>query len=262
MTAADNSNLNKDGWDQLSHHYQKSVTISTHEVHYGPNGPGDDTLHLIGDLEGKLVLDIGCGGGQTSIAMARKGAKVVAVDQSTSQIEHAKKLAKHEGVEVDFRVLPAEQISSLTQEDHQFDLVFSSFALSYVEDIELIFQQAWELLKPQGRVIAAVGHPITPVGWPENQKNIQGYSYFERKSEQWNWETPEGEIPFKTYSRTFSDWFNAFSNAGFTVIQVLEPEMFPSEKIKESPYYDTETEEDRGRWERIPLTIIFVAQRS
>jgi len=85
-------NLRK-SWNAISPHYQEAHKIPTDFVHYGPHCPNEDQLQLIGDVQGKQVLEIGCGGGQCSIAFAKRGASVTGLDLSDAQIAFAQESA-------------------------------------------------------------------------------------------------------------------------------------------------------------------------
>ena len=71
----------KKWWEQVSEWYQKESKIPI-SIHYGPGSPNEDKLKLLGNLKGKDILEIGCGGAQCGIAMAKKGAKVTGIDIS------------------------------------------------------------------------------------------------------------------------------------------------------------------------------------
>src|SRR3972149_5538370 len=73
-------------WDKIAEYYNIRYEISCDVVHYGPLCPGEDRLRLLGDIRGKKVIDMGCGGGQNAVALAKMGAKVTAVDFSCEQI--------------------------------------------------------------------------------------------------------------------------------------------------------------------------------
>ncbi|MFX1286438.1 MAG: class I SAM-dependent methyltransferase [Promethearchaeota archaeon] len=64
--------------------------------------PGEKELGLLGNVKGKRILELGCGGGQNSIVLAKWGAKVIGLDISEIQLECANILAKKEGVRVDW----------------------------------------------------------------------------------------------------------------------------------------------------------------
>src|SRR3990167_9036064 len=120
----------KKWWEQVSEWYQKESKIPI-SIHYGPGSPNEDKLKLLGNLKGKNVLEIGCGGAQCGIAMAKKGAKVTGIDISEQQLKFAKELARKNKVNIkfiqrDFRKFP--EIKSDSQ-----DIVFSAYALQYCD---------------------------------------------------------------------------------------------------------------------------------
>ncbi len=61
-------------WDRHSAAYQEVARLSTRVAHYGPDIPTEAELRLLGDLRGKKVLELGCGGAQCSIVFAKQGA--------------------------------------------------------------------------------------------------------------------------------------------------------------------------------------------
>src|SRR5690606_24281375 len=64
-------------WDRISAWYQREARSTTDAVQYLDSGPTDSELRLCGDVSGRRVLDLGCGGGQNAIAFARAGARVI-----------------------------------------------------------------------------------------------------------------------------------------------------------------------------------------
>ena len=55
---------NTESWDRIA--AQRAASTPSDVVQYGPDGPGEDDLRLIGDVAGKRVLDLGCGDGQAA----------------------------------------------------------------------------------------------------------------------------------------------------------------------------------------------------
>ena len=70
-------------------------------VSYGPDIATERVFRLLGNLEGKRVLELGCGSGQAAVAMAAQGAKVIAVDPSPERIEQCRTAAEREEVRVE-----------------------------------------------------------------------------------------------------------------------------------------------------------------
>ena len=75
-------------------------------------------LELLGDVEG--CLDVGCGYGEFTIGLAKRGAIVVGIDASTEMIDAAKRRPKPRNEDISFQVARAEH---LPFPDGQFDIV-------------------------------------------------------------------------------------------------------------------------------------------
>src|SRR5699024_8626678 len=104
---------------------------------------------LMPRLEGKSVLDLGCGDGHFSKYCIENGAKnVIGVDISNNMIERAKKLNQSDNVE--FMCLPMEDLALTTE---TFDLVISSLSIHYVEDYSAMIHKIHSLLKNNGEFI-------------------------------------------------------------------------------------------------------------
>lgn len=99
-------------------------------------------------LAGKRVLDVGCGGGLLSEAMARRGAQVTAIDKGEAPLTVAR-LHQHEsGVEVDYRQSAAEEL--VADEAGSFDLVTCMELLEHVPEPDSTIRACARLLKPGG----------------------------------------------------------------------------------------------------------------
>lgn len=118
-------------------------------------------VEALGDVDGRYVLDIGCGEGDLAIWLARHGASVVAVDRSSSSVEVTGRNAAMSGVGelVDARVLAAADLDRL---DSLFDLVVGRFVLETVEPFDLFVGALANLLGADGRGVFYVNRPANP----------------------------------------------------------------------------------------------------
>ncbi|PID61485.1 MAG: bifunctional 3-demethylubiquinol 3-O-methyltransferase/2-polyprenyl-6-hydroxyphenol methylase [Gammaproteobacteria bacterium] len=99
-----------------------------------------------GGLDGKRVLDIGCGGGMFAEAMASLGAEVTGIDLATGAIEAARLHALDSGLDIDYREMPAEALAS--EAPASFDVVTCLELLEHVPDPGSIVTAAATLAKP------------------------------------------------------------------------------------------------------------------
>ncbi len=99
-------------------------------------------------LQGKRVLDVGCGGGILSESMARRGASVLGLDLGEAPLAVARQHAEQQGIQIDYR---AESVEALAQQQPQhYDVVTCMEMLEHVPDPLSVVQSCQKLLKPGG----------------------------------------------------------------------------------------------------------------
>lgn len=104
-------------------------------------------------LRGASVLDVGCGGGLLSEALAREGAKVTALDLAPELIEIAKLHLLESGLKVDYRL---QSVESLAEEmPATFDAITCMEMLEHVPDPASVLRACATLLKPGGKLVVA-----------------------------------------------------------------------------------------------------------
>ncbi len=240
----------KKWWEETSAWYQSLCKIPV-DVHYGPGSPNEDKLELIGNVKGKRVLEIGCGGAQCSIAFAKQGAKVSAIDISEEQLKFAKALAAKNRVKINFYqgdIKSLRQIRSGSQ-----DVVFSAFALLYVDDLPACFREVKRVLKKNGVFVFSVDHPFHKIVDSKKLK-LKG-SYFKTGKFVDEGARKDGsKYRFVMYCHTVGGIYNALKAAGFDVEAILEPDS--RKRHAKDPWY--------GLWDYpprllklVPPTIIF-----
>lgn len=105
---------------------------------------------LAGSLEGKKIVDIGCGGGILAESMARNGAVVKGIDLAEKSLSVARLHGLESGVKVDYQAISAEDLAS--QEAGNYDMVTCMEMLEHVPDPGAIIQACATLVKPGGWV--------------------------------------------------------------------------------------------------------------
>ena len=100
------------------------------------------------DLRGKRVLDVGCGGGILSEALARAGAQVIAIDAAEGPLKVAKLHSHETGIFPDYRNTTIEQLS--VEHGELFDAITCLEMLEHVPNPESVISSCFKLLKPTG----------------------------------------------------------------------------------------------------------------
>lgn len=109
-----------------------------------------DFIDRIGSLTGKTVLDVGCGGGILSEAMAHRGAEVTGIDMGEAPLKVAKLHGLESGARVSYRRITVEDMAD--EMPASFDLVTCMEMLEHVPDPESVVRACARLVKPGGQV--------------------------------------------------------------------------------------------------------------
>ena len=173
---------------------------------------------LVDDLTGQRVLDAGCGPGTNIQWLLDQGASaVVGVDASSNMIAIAEQRA---GDHVMLHIADMSQPMTFL-ESANFDLVFSSLAVHYIEDFVALFSEFARLLRPGGHFIFSTGHP-------HSDHEYFGGDYFETRLVQDQWSGFADEpIDITFYVRPLSSITEALAQAGFVIERLTEARIVP-----------------------------------
>ena len=98
----------------------------------------------------KKLLDLGCGGGILSESLAKKGAKVTALDTSRSLIKLAQKRALEKKLTINYQV---GEISSLKNKKNKFDIIISLEVIEHVANYKIFLEDIFSCLSKNGIII-------------------------------------------------------------------------------------------------------------
>lgn len=115
---------------------------------------------LFPSLDGKTVLDLGCGYGWHCKFSEEQGAtRILGIDLSKKMIEEAKK--RNKGEKIEYRICG---IDEYEYPSDSWDLVISNLALHYIEDLEKVYKNVFKTLKANGIFLFNIEHPVFTAG--------------------------------------------------------------------------------------------------
>lgn len=190
-------------------------------------------LGLTPELAGADVLDLACGQGLATRALAAAGAaRVVGVDTSTGMLDRAR---QHETEEttatgiVSFVHDDAEHLAEL--DDAMFDGVTCQLGLMDIPDLDATLHAVHRVLRPGGWFVFVIGHPcfLAPdavlVTTAHGRPAVQVTGYFAERF--WRSTNPHGVRRAGNHHRTLATYLNALLHARLTVEAVDEPTAGP-----------------------------------
>lgn len=153
-------------WDMLVDLHVGSEFYAAEQVIGGGSSLSPIETEELPDLQGQRVAHLMCHFGLDSLSLARRGARVEALDLSPKAVSVAEGLAKEAELPVRFVCGPVAQAHTLLE--GPFDTVFMSWGvLSWLRHLPDLFGQVHDLLKPGGVFYLAEGHPILDAMDPE-----------------------------------------------------------------------------------------------
>jgi SAM-dependent methyltransferase len=181
-------------------------------------------LDLAGDVAGRQILDAGCGAGPVAARLRDRGATVTGFDSSAEMLKLARKRL---GPGTDLRV--ADLDSPLPYPDGAFDDVIAALVLHYLEAWTGALAELRRVLKPGGRLIAAVDHPFAiellyPFAIELLYRQRTGKpAYFQTRSrtEEWTFGGKSAQLTF--WTRPLHAMTDAFTSANFKITRISEP---------------------------------------
>lgn len=177
---------------------------------------------MLPELQGKSVLDLGCGPGVYAQYLTERGAQVTSIDVSQDMVDIVKnKLGDS------VNAYRQDLSLGLPQEsDGQYDLVISPLAVHYLEDLTPLFSDIKRVLKKDGIFLFSTHHPMI-----DFQYSPSG-NYFEQELLTQTWDMIGKPVEVRFYRRSFTQIFQYITQAGFAVVEFNEGQ--PDESMQQA----------------------------
>jgi malonyl-CoA O-methyltransferase len=156
---------------------------------------GPAVARWLGPLEGRRALDLGCGTGRHTVALAAAGAQVAALDMTPEMLARARAKLPGEAVGWVRHVLPR----PLPFREAAFDVVVLGLVAEHVADLARLLGEGRRVLAPSGRLILSALHP-------ERTAEGQRARFIDPQTGR--------RRPIQTFHRTSADYLEAAAAAG------------------------------------------------
>ncbi|GAB2921356.1 class I SAM-dependent methyltransferase [Rhodococcus aerolatus] len=266
VDAASTTRASRSWWDADAADYHR-----THADFLGVDAPGgafvwcpedlhEDEAGLLGDVDGRDVLEVGCGSAPCSRWLAAHGARAVGLDLSGAMLARAREAVRADAARA---AAAGEHPVALVQATAEalpfaaasFDVVCSAFgAVPFVADPGLVMREVARVLRPGGRWVFATNHPVRWI-FPDDP-GPRGLTatipYFDRSP--YVEVDADGTPTYVEHHRTLGDRVRDVVAAGLELLDVVEPA------------WPEHLEREWGQWsplrgEIFPGTAIFVTRK-
>ena len=210
---------NRAVWDEWAADYRSRGRIAwaSNTPSWGIWHVPEAEIHLLpDDLEGKDVIELGCGTGYVSSWLARRGARPVGIDNSAKQLESARELQREFGI--DFPLLHG-NAERVPYPDASFDIAISEYGACLWADPYAWLPEATRLLRPGGRLIFLTNHVVFMLAASDGEGPAEerlNRPYFHDRRYTW----PDDESV--EFHLTHGEWIRLLRDNGFEIERLVE----------------------------------------
>jgi SAM-dependent methyltransferase len=188
------------------------------EITWGILDVPESDVRILPDVDGKDVVELGCGTAYVSAWLARLRARPVGVDLSAEQLETARRMQQKHGLEFPLVHASAEDVPLA---DASFDLAVSEYGASIWCDPDLWVAEAARLLRHGGELVFLVNGTLLMLTTPDVDRVVPAGTdllrpYFGMR--RFDWESDDG-IDFHL---GYGDWIRVLTSHGFEVEALVE----------------------------------------
>ena len=224
LSTAASRKASRHWWDLDADNYQAEHGDFLGDVDFVwcPEGLREADVHLLGDVAGRRILEVGCGAAAAARWLVTQGADVVAVDLSAGMLRHAVAAAERTGIHPALIQCDA---MSLPFADATFDIAFTAFgAVPFVDDSAVVMAEVFRVLRPGGLWTFSVTHPVRWIFLDDPGRTASSRcTRTSTAAHTWSTTTPahpstsNSTAPLVTASESCI-------GAGFTISDLVEPE--------------------------------------
>jgi SAM-dependent methyltransferase len=248
---ADHVARNRVYWDGMAASYvQPGRANWSSEPSWGMFGVPESEVRILPDVDGRDVIELGCGTAYVSAWLARRGARVVGIDGSEAQLATARALQEEHGLHFPLVFGNAEEVPF---PDASFDLAISEYGAAIWCDPYRWIPEAARLLRPGGRLVFLGNGTLLTLTAPDTEAEGAADATLKRDyfgMHRFEWPDSDGV----EFHLGYGDWIRLLRGSGFEVENLVE--LRPSATA--TTRYPWVTVEWARRW---PAEEVWVARR-
>ncbi len=246
--------INQKGWNRVAPMFYGGTALPK----YGPLAATEAELNLIPDLQGKKILELGCGSGHTLAYLweDKNASELWGIDFSEEQIRFTKEF-------LETKTIPARLFLASMDEnpgipENYFELVVSIYSLGWTPDLSHTLELIFSYLQPGGVFIFSWEHPFYQSLCYET--NLGKYVFEDSYLEEGPVLDPSWKgVEIVINHRKLSTYLNAIAQSGLILEQVIESE--PNITLAREPDFDPAKWYSVPRAKLIPTTFIVKAYK-
>ncbi|MBI1817090.1 MAG: class I SAM-dependent methyltransferase [Deltaproteobacteria bacterium] len=215
----DDARRNRKAWDRLSNDFAVSGRRNWQQnasAHWGIWHVEERELQVLGDVSGKDVLEHGCGNAYFSSWLARRGARVVGLDNSPGQLAHARAFQREFGVEFPLVLADGAQVPLANE---SFDIVFNEYGAALWVEPERMVAEAVRLLRPGGLLAFLTNSAIIQLCWPMEAESAGTSLVCDYFGMHRSHNPADGSVEFHL---PHGEWIRLLRRYGFVVEDLIE----------------------------------------
>lgn len=196
-------------YELMADKYNELIDHKPHNAYYDrPN-----TLQLLPEVKGKIILDAACGPGKYAEILMAKGAIVKGFDISPKMVELAMARNKNKG---SFFVHDLSTNFSMIA-DQSCDIVLCALALHYIEDWTVTISEFNRVLKKNGILVISIEHPFYEYNFFKSKR------YFEVENVKCTWNGFGKPVEVNSFRRPLNECLMPLTANGFYIDKLVEP---------------------------------------
>ena len=210
----------EEGWEW-------GTPISHEEYLRAKNGSWDVKLtpvkfvphEWLGELRGKKILGLACGGGQQMPVFTALGAECTVLDYSEKMLEQERTVSVREGYSIE--IVRADMTQPLPFADESFDLIFHPVSNCYVREVRPIWKECFRVLKKGGALLAGLDNGLNYV-FDEDETHIVNTLPFDPLSNPEHARQLARDDGGMQFSHTLEEQLGGQLEAGFRLTALFE----------------------------------------